>query len=121
MEEEFNSLTHNDTFKLILLPAGCKPIQTCWLYKIKHKADGSINHFKACWVAKGYLQCYGIDYDETFTPVMRMENLHLLLAIATALDSKIHQMDMDTTFLQAQLEEEVYTTQPEGFMSTKHP
>ncbi|ELR12335.1 retroelement pol polyproteinlike, putative [Acanthamoeba castellanii str. Neff] len=115
--EEIEVLTHNCVFKLEPLPVGRKAIGACWLFKIKRLANGMIDRFKAQWVGKGYLQQPGIDFDETFSPVMCIENLQLLLAIATALDLEIHQMDVDTTFLNAELTEEVYIEQPEGFVN----
>ncbi|ELR25377.1 Polyprotein, putative [Acanthamoeba castellanii str. Neff] len=113
--EEIKALTHNCVFKLEPLPAGRKAIRARWLFKIKRLTNGMINHFKAQWVGKG------IDFDETFSPVVHIKNLQLLLAIATALDLKIHQMDVDTAFLNAKLTEEVYIEQPEGFVDPDKP
>src|SRR5690606_18612045 len=107
---------HNRVFKLEPLPAGRKAIGACWLFKVKRLANSMIDRFKAQWVGKGYSQRPGIDFNETFSPIVRIENLQLLLAIATALDLKIHQMDVDTTFLNTKLTEEVYIEQPEGFV-----
>ncbi len=80
-----------------------------------------MEHYKACWVVKGFSQLYSIDYNETFTPVVHLKNLHLLLALATTLNLEIHQMDMDSTFLHTHLTEEIYITQPKGFISPEHP
>ncbi len=80
-----------------------------------------MERYKARWVVKGFSQLYSIDYDETFAPVVHLENLRLLLALATALDLEIHQMDVDSAFLHAHLMEEIYVTQPEGFVSSEHP
>jgi hypothetical protein len=73
------------------------------------------------WVAKGYSQHYGVDYNEMFMLVIRLENLRLLLAYATANNLKINQMDVDSVFLQADLNKEVYITQPQGFKLTTNP
>ncbi len=121
MEEEFNSLMRNGTYTLVPLPSGRNVIRTRWLYKVKCRADGSVERYKARWVAKGFSQLYGVDYDETFAPVVRLENLRLLLALANALNLEIHQMDVDSAFLHAHLTEEIYVTQPEGFVSPEHP
>lgn len=121
MDDEINALIKNNTYELVPLPEGRKPISTRWIYKVKHRADGSIKRFKARWVARGFSQQFGVDYDETFSPVVRMENLRLLLGIATALDYKIHQMDVDSAFLQAELNEDIYVTQPEGYISNDQP
>ncbi len=92
-------------------------IRAWWLFKLKQHTNGVINHFKAQWVAKGYSQCPGIDFNETFSPVICMENLCLLLALTMALDLEGHCMDIDTTFLNAELTEEVYMDQPKGFVN----
>ncbi len=121
MTEEFNAIIRNATYTLKRLPKGRKAIGARWLFKLKRKADGSIDHFKAQWVAKGYSQLPGVDFNKTFAPVIQLENLQLLLAIATALNLKVHQMDMDNAFLNANLSEEIYMQQPEGFEDQDHP
>jgi len=78
------------------------------------KADGSIDCYKARWVAKGYSQRYGINYDDTYAPVVRIEHLRLLLVYVAALSLNVHQLNVVTTFLQADLRELVYADQPEG-------
>jgi len=81
-----------------------------------HKHSGLIGHHHCCH------QClFECGFDETFAPVIRMENLRLLLAIATAFDYEIHQMDVDTAFLNAKLSEEVFLDHPEGFIDKEHP
>jgi len=121
MIDEHKALLNNKTWTLVPRPRNCKPVRAKWVYKVKLRADGSIECYKARWVAKGYSQRFGIDYDETFAPVMRMENLRFLLAIATILDLEIHQMDVDLAFLQASLMEKIYIEQPEGFVDANHP
>jgi len=86
---------------------------TCWVLKIKH--DGS---YKARWVARGFSQHEGIDYLDTYTPVLRLENLRFLLAYAILMGYEIHSMDVD---LQALLDEDIYVSQAEGFESKEHP
>jgi hypothetical protein len=107
--------------ELILHLPGCQTVGAQWLFKIKYKADGSIDKYKAWWVAKGYSQQQGIDYDATYVPVVCIKHLHLLLAYATVLNLAIHQMDIVTTFLQAKLKEVIYINQPEGFKSPNKP
>ena len=121
MEAEHSALALNKTYSLVPLPEGRRPVATRWIYRVKHRADGSIERFKARWVAKGFSQLYGIDYDETFSPVVRLENLRMLLAFGTIHSYEIHQMDVDSAFLNAELHEEIYVTQPEGFISEQHP
>ncbi|KAG3088370.1 hypothetical protein PI125_g18375 [Phytophthora idaei] len=82
---------------------------------VKYTGTGEIDRFKARLVIKGFLQEYGIDYNEIFSQVIRMEVLRPLLTIAALLDLEIHQMDVKTAFLNGFLEEEIYMAQPEGF------
>ncbi len=86
-----------------------------WVFKTKRGVDGSVSRFKARLVAKGFSQRYGCDYDETFSPVVRGESIRTLLALATQKDLHLHQMDVQTAFLNGRLEEEVYMEQPAGY------
>jgi hypothetical protein len=85
-----------------------------WLYKLKHVADGNIEKYKACFVAWGFSQVEGVDYDETFAPVARYTLIRVVISIATEMGWKIHQMDVKTAFLNG-LIEEVYIEKPLGF------
>ena len=86
-----------------------------WIYKIKHAADGSIEKYKARFVARGFSQKEGIDYEETFALVAKYTSIKLVLALAAVMKLKIHQMDVKTAFLNGVVEEEVYVEQPLGF------
>jgi len=86
------------------------------VFKLKHTTDGAVERFKARLVAKGYAQKYGIDYDETFSPVVRFSSIRLLLAFAVQNDLLIHQTDVETTFLNGKLDEEIYMQQPEKYV-----
>ena len=81
MEEEMNSMKSNEVWDLVDLPLGCKTIRNKWVLNIKCKADRTIDRYKARLVAKGYMQHEGIDYEETFSPVVRFASIHLILAI----------------------------------------
>jgi hypothetical protein len=83
---EYQSLMKNNTWELATLPPGRKAITCKWIFKIKHKADGSIDRYKARLVVRGFSQVAGVDYNETFAPVIRFESIRVLLAIVTALD-----------------------------------
>jgi transposase InsO family protein len=115
MQEELDSIKANDTYTLVPLPAGRQAIGCKWVYKVKRHADGSIDRFKARLVAKGYSQQYGIDFTETFAPVVRFSSLRAILAIAAANDYEIHQMDVKTAFLNGDLDEDIYMQQPDGY------
>ena len=84
------------------------------LYKIKFNSDGSIERYKARLVAKGYNQTYGIDYNETFAPVAKMNTVRILFSIAVNNDWNLYQMDVENIFLQGTLEEKMYMTLPPG-------
>jgi hypothetical protein len=81
-----------------------------WIHKIKHATDGSVEKYKARFVARGFSQVEGIDYEETFAPVARYTSIHTIIALATSMGWRLHQMDVKTTFLNGEIEE-VYIKQ----------
>ena len=97
----------NDTWELVELPSGRKPVGCKWIFKTKHGNNGK-EHYKAQLVAKGYTQKHGEDYNETFSPVFRYSSVQALLAFAVQNGMMIHQMDIVTAFLNGTLDEEMY-------------
>jgi len=91
-----------------------------WLYKVKQVADGNVEKHKARFVARGFSQVKGIDYDETFAPIARYSSIKSMLALSAQMGWKIHQMDMKISFLSGKIKEEVYIEQPEGFKTFDH-
>jgi hypothetical protein len=79
-----------------------------WIYKIKHAADGSVEKYKARFVGKGFSQVEGIDYEETFSPIARYTSICTIIALVAFMGWRIHQMDVKKTFLNGEIEEEVY-------------
>ena len=117
MEQELKSLKENKVWELVELPKDQKIIGSKWVYKLKSGPDGSIERYKARLVAQGFSQKYGTHYDETFCPVVRLESLRTMIALAVQHGLKLHQVDVITAFLNGKLEVEVYMRQPEGFIA----
>ncbi|GJR99359.1 zinc finger, CCHC-type containing protein [Tanacetum coccineum] len=103
----------NDEMDSVDLPPGSKAIKSKWIFKRKLRVDGNIEKFKARLVAKGFTQREGLDYFDTYAPVARTTTIRILIALASINKLIIHQMDVKTTFLNGELEEEVYMEQPE--------
>ncbi|GJR13592.1 retrovirus-related pol polyprotein from transposon TNT 1-94 [Tanacetum coccineum] len=116
IQSEIDSIVHNNTWKLVDLPSGHKPIGHKWIFKKKLRPDGTIEKYKARLVAKGYRQKEGQDFFDTYSPVTRITSIRTLIAIATIHNLIIHQMDVKTAFLNGELDEEIYMQQPEGFV-----
>ena len=115
-DSEYQSLIDNETWKLVKLPAGRKPIGCKWIFKTKHTSDGKVERYKARLVAKGYTQKPQEDYDETYSPVIRYSSIRTLLAFAVQNGMIIHQMDVVTAFLNGTINEEIYMEQPPGYI-----
>jgi hypothetical protein len=116
-DEEYSSLIENETWTLVPLPPIQTPIRTKWVLTIKPGHNEVGTRYKARLVAKGYSQRKGIDYNETFAPVVKHTSLRLILAIASKEDLDMLQLDIKTAFLYGELEEEPYMEQPEGYVN----
>ena len=115
MAEEYASIMKNDVWEVVPRPEGKSVVTSRWLYKIKYVADGSIEKYKVRFVARGFSQVKGVDYDEAFAPVARYTSIRSIISIAAEMGWQIHQMDVRTTFLNGIIQEEVYIEQPQGF------
>jgi hypothetical protein len=115
-DAEYNSLMKNRTWVLAELPEGRKAVSCKWVFRLKYDKMGEIERYKTRLVAKGYSQQYGIDYEETFSPVVRFTSIRVLLAFAANNDMDVHQMDVTTAFLNGDLQEDIYMLQPEGYV-----
>ncbi|KAI3664951.1 hypothetical protein L6452_43565 [Arctium lappa] len=121
MQEELNQFDALKVWRLVPRPKGKSIIGTKWIFKNKKDKDGIVVRNKARLVAKGYRQEEGIDYDETFALIARLEAIRIFLAFATYRNFTVYQMDVKTSFLNGKLKEEVYVSHPEGFVDKDRP
>ena len=116
MNEEYNYIMRNETWELVEIPKDKVPIGSKWLFKSKFKADGGIDKLKARLVSNGYSQQEGIDFEETYALVAKLNTIRLFVALATKQNWKIHQIDVKYSFLNGDLNRELYLVHPEGFV-----
>ena len=121
MEDEYKALIDNGTWRLVPRPPGANVVSGKWIFKHKYNSDGSLARHKARWVVRGFSQQYGIDYDETFSPVVKPATIRVVLSIAASRAWPIHQLDVKNAFLHGHLDETVYCQQPPGFVDPTAP
>ncbi|GJS37150.1 retrotransposon protein, putative, ty1-copia subclass [Tanacetum coccineum] len=121
MNAEMQSMKDNQVWRLVDLPPNGETVRSKWLFKKKTDMDGVVHTYKAHLVAKGFTQTFGVDYEETFSPIVDIRAIRILIAIAAFYDYKVWQMDVQTAFLNGYLDEDIYMVQPEGFVDPKHP
>ena len=112
MMEEYQSIMKNDVWDIVPKPEGKSVVSSKWIYKIKHAADGSIKKYKARFVARGFSQKEGIDYEETFAPVAWYTSVRTIMELAPMVKWDLHHMDVKKAFLNGVIEEETYIEQP---------
>jgi len=108
-------------FRVTVLLEDKKAIGCKWVYKIKHNANGYVSRYKTRLIAKGYAQTYGIDYEETYSPVAKMTTVRAIIAMAAMKGWSLHRMDVKNVFFHGDLQEEVYMEQPLGYVDQTHP
>jgi hypothetical protein len=121
MQEEFSALQANHTWILCPRPPHKNVITNKWVFKVKQKADGTLDRFKARLVAKGFQQLDGIDYTDIFNPVVKSNTIRAILAVAVHFQWPTRQLDVSNAFLHGTLQEEVFMEQPSGFVDNNFP
>jgi hypothetical protein len=118
MEEEYAALISNDTWDLVPCPRGANVVKDKCIFIHKFNADGTLERYKARWVLCRFMQCPDVDYDETFSPVVKPAMVHTVLSLALSRDWPIHQLDIKNAFLHGTLTDTVYYTHPTRFFDT---
>ncbi|GJU98115.1 ribonuclease H-like domain-containing protein [Tanacetum coccineum] len=121
MYDEYNALVKNGSWILVPRPTNVNLVRCMWLFKHKFHADGSLSRYKARLVANGSTQQVGVDFDETFSPVVKPATIHTVLSLAVSRQWPIHQLDVKNAFLNGDLSETVYMHQPPGFIDSRYP
>lgn len=121
MKSEYDSLVKNGTWELANLPEGQVAIGCKWVYAVKRTKDGGIHKLKSRLVAKGCSQRYGVNYSETFSPVVRYANIRLVIGLAVEYGIHLHQLDVSSAYLNGDLHDTVYMKQPPYFEDRKNP
>ena len=121
MEEEHSALLKNHTWDLVPRPPWANIVTGKWIFKHKFQSDGSLERHKARWVLRGFTQRPGVDFDETFSPVVKPATVRTVLSLALSRHWPIHQLDVKNAFLHGNLTETVYCQQPSGFEDSAHP
>ena len=116
MQSEYGSIMNNNTWDLVDRPPKRKVIDTKWVYKTKYKSDHTLDKHKVWFMAKGFAQVHGFDYQDTLTPTARLTTIRSVLALAAQESWLVFHMDVKSTFLNGDLKEEVYVEQPQGFV-----
>jgi hypothetical protein len=120
MDGELDQMEKNDTWELVPRPKNKNVIGKKWVFRNKLNEDGQVTRNKARLVCKGYAQIQGINFEEAFSPVARMETIHFILAYAYSKNIKLYHIDVKLSFLNGELEEEVCIEQLEGFQLSKN-
>jgi hypothetical protein len=119
--EEYAALLANHTWDLVPRPPGTNVVTGKWLFRHKLTSAGSLDRYKAHWVLRGFTQRPGVDYDETFSPVVKFATVRAVLSLVLSRDWVIHQLDVKNAFLHGTLTETVYCSQPIGFVDADRP
>jgi hypothetical protein len=120
MEDEYGALMSNETWELVSRPLGSNVVTGKWVFMHKLHADGSFDRYKADWVLQGFTQCLGVDYDETYNPIVKPATVRTVLAIVVSRDWPVQQLDVKNVFLHDTLSKIVLYRQSTGFTDPAH-
>jgi hypothetical protein len=121
MRDEFQALQSNNTWQLVPRPPNANVVSGKWVFRQKFHSDGTLSRYKARWVCRGFSQQHGVDYEETFSPVVKPSTIRTILSLAVSSSWPIHQLDVKNAFLHGSLNEVVYSQQPSGFEDSSFP
>nr|GEV68345.1 ribonuclease H-like domain-containing protein [Tanacetum cinerariifolium] len=121
MYDEYNTLVKNGTWLLVPRPTGDNMVRSMWLFKHKFHVDGTLSRYNALLVANGSSQQLGVDFDEMFSPVIKLTTVRTVLSLVVSRKWPIHQLDIKNAFLNGNLSETVYMHQPPGFVDNREP
>jgi hypothetical protein len=121
MKSEFDALQANHTWTLVSRPPGARIITSKWVFKHKMNPDGTLARYKARWVVRGFNQRPGVDFGETFSPVVKPATIRTVLTLVATHNWPAHQLDVSNAFLHCNLQEQVYSQQPTGFVDPSRP
>jgi hypothetical protein len=121
MEDEYRAPIDNGTWSLVPPPPDANIVSGKWIFKNQFHSDGTLTRRKARWVIRGYSQRPGVDYNETFSPVVKPATIHIILNLALSRGWPIHQLDVKNALLHGNLNETVYCQQPPGFIKPSAP
>ncbi|KAI0978433.1 hypothetical protein GJ496_007837 [Pomphorhynchus laevis] len=116
IDSEIGALKENNAWELVDRPEGAKAIKTKWLFKRKYGKNGDVVKYRARLVAKGCAQIYGVDYFETYSPVVKLTTIRILIAVAVERNMLLHQTNISNAFLNSKLVEDIFMERPEGFI-----
>jgi hypothetical protein len=116
MMEEYQYIMKNDMWDIIMRPEGKSVVTSRWIYNIKHTVDKSIQRHKTRFVSRVFSQVEGIDYEEKFSPIARYTSIRMIISPSTSMGYRVHHMDVKKTFVNGEIEEEIYIKQPYGFI-----
>ncbi|GJU68746.1 ribonuclease H-like domain-containing protein [Tanacetum coccineum] len=119
--DEYNALIKNGTWILVPKPPNVNVVRSMWLFQHKYHADGSLSRYKACLVANGRNQQYGVDCSDTFSLVVKPATIRTVLSLALARNWPVHQLDVKNAFFNGDLSETVYMYHPQGFVDSHFP